>query len=104
MRVEHVHVLVVKARHGSVMEADVATMEAILRRPLPPETRRALDTLGCPEALAQVVMATLERDPTQRPQSARELGAALAAVAHSERLECSPQVLAQLLQVPSLRG
>lgn len=87
-----------------VRDSEFATMEAILRRPLPPETRRALDTLGCPEALAQVVMATLERDPTQRPQSARELGAALAAVAHSERLECSPQVLAQLLQVPSLRG
>lgn len=82
--------------------SEVATLKAILQTPLSGELKQALDHLdGSPE-LGQVVIAALERDPAQRPQTAGELKSALVAAARRSRFEGSPRTLAQLFQPQTL--
>jgi serine/threonine-protein kinase len=68
-----------------VFEEDtpLATVVAhVQEKPKPPSLRTEVEI---PEALERVIMACLEKDPADRPDSAMELDAMLAAVAPEER-------------------
>jgi serine/threonine-protein kinase len=65
-----------------VFEAQTALQTALLQVQVPPVPPSARTTAPIPSELERLVLACLAKRPADRPQSAAELGAALAAVAN----------------------
>jgi serine/threonine-protein kinase len=56
-------------------------LEHVKSIPIPPSQRTEIDI---PEGLERIIMSCLEKEPSARPQSARELGRALASCGCTE--------------------